>query len=64
MHVINTQTNPQKKRKPPPKNSQTMLVNNGSDIDLISIIKMLVSLVYDIISRAALLILLQQTSQT
>ena len=64
MHVINTQTNPQKKETPPPKISQTMLAINGLDIDLISFIKMLVSFVYDIISRATLLIILQQTSQT
>ena len=41
-----------------------MLAINGLDIDLISVIKTLVSFVYDIISRATLLILLQQTSQT
>ena len=41
-----------------------MLTINGLDIDLISVIKTLVSFVYDIISRATLLILLQQTSQT
>ena len=64
MHLINTQTNPQKKGNPPQKITQTMLAINGLDIDLISVVKMLVSLVYDIISRATLLILLQQTSQT
>ena len=41
-----------------------MLAINGLDIDLISVIKTLVSFVYDIISRGTLLILLQQTSQT
>ena len=41
-----------------------MLAINGLDIDLISVIKTLVSFVYDIISRAILSILLQQTSQT
>ena len=41
-----------------------MLAINELDIDLISIVKTLVSLVYDIISRATLSILLQQTSQT
>ena len=41
-----------------------MLAINGLDIDLISVIKTLVSFLYDIISRATLLILLQQTSQT
>ena len=65
MHLINTQTNPQKKGNPKKKKiSQTMLAINGLDIDLISVIKTLVSFVYDIISRATLLILLQQTSQT
>ena len=64
MHLINTQTNPQKKGNPKKKISQTMLAINGLDIDLISVIKTLVSFVYDIISRATLLILLQQTSQT
>ena len=63
MHLINTQTNPQKKGNPK-KITQTMLAINGLDIDLISVIKTLVSFVYDIISRATLLILLQQTSQT
>ena len=58
MHLINTQTNPQKKI------TQTMLAINGLDIDLISVVKTLVSFVYDIISRATLSILLQQTSQT
>ena len=58
MHLINTQTNPQKKI------TQTMLAIEGLDIDLISVIKTLVSFVYDIISRATLSILLQQTSQT
>ena len=64
MHLINTQTNPQKKKETQKKISLTMLVINGLDIDLISVIKTLVSFVYDIISRATLLILLQQTSQT
>ena len=41
-----------------------MLVINGLDIDLISIVKTLVSFVYDIISQATLSISLQQTSQT
>ena len=44
MHLINTQTNPQKKI------TQTMLAINWLDIDLISVVKMLVSFVYDIIS--------------
>ena len=64
MHLINTQTNPRKKGNPPKKITQTMLAINGLDIDLISVIKTLVSFVYDIISRATLSILLQQTSQT
>ena len=41
-----------------------MLAINGLDIDLISVVKTFVSFVYDIISRATLSILLQQTSQT